>query len=380
MFTSRERVSCALNHEQPDRVPIFFGANSPTTMLAPAYENFKAYLGIKRETKLLSRAFQYSRLDEEVMERFGVDARPLSAGAPPSTLRRDLTENRFIDEWGIHWRQPPGSIYYKATNAPLREATIDDLATFPWPDLAHPSRFEGLAKEAQRMHEDTPYAIVALGYLSTFEHCTLLRGLDTLLMDCVTNRDFVHALLRKITELMIVGIIPYLEAVGEYIDLITMSDDLGTQDSLLMSPKMYRELVKPYQAELISAVKQRTEAKLMFHSCGNIYPLIGDLIEVGIDVLNPIQVSAPDLSDTARLKREFGDKLVFCGGVDTRWVLPNGTTEEVRTEVGRRIRDMAPGGGYILAAVHCIQPDVPPENVCAMLEEAVVAGQYPLTL
>ena len=378
MLAPRERVLTALDHKEPDRVPIFFGVNSPTTMLAPAYERLKDHLGIQAGTRLFSRAFQYARIDEEVMERYGCDARPLSAGPPPSSLAQDLGPDRFIDEWGIHWVQTPGSIYYKATTAPLRHATCADLDRYPWPDLAHPGRFVGLEAEARRMSRETPYAVVALGYLSTFETCTLLRGLDTLLMDCAADPEFVHALMRRVTDRMIEGVIPYLEAVGEHIDLITMADDMGTQNSLLISPGMYRALVKPYQAELIAAVKERTKARLMLHSCGDVYRLIGDFIDIGVDVLNPVQVSSPGLADTARLKREFGTRIAFCGGIDTGHVLPQGSTEDVRAEVRRRLGDLAPGGGYLLAAVHCIQPDVPPDNVVAMLEEAAIAGRYPL--
>jgi uroporphyrinogen decarboxylase len=138
-------------------------------------------------------------------------------------------------------------------------------------------------------------------------------------------------------------------------------------------------MIKPYHAELIGAIKSKTRAKIFFHSDGNIYPLVGDLIDVGVDLLNPVQVSAGDMGDTARLKREFGDRLSFCGAIDTQQILPYGTPDDVRREVRQRIRDLAPGGGYVCAAVHCIQPDVPPENVCAMLEEALVAGQYPLS-
>jgi len=155
---------------------------------------------------------------------------------------------------------------------------------------------------------------------------------------------------------------------------------LGSQKAPLLSTTMYRQLIKPYHAELLSAIKARSRARIFFHSDGNIYPLLNDLIEIGIDVLNPVQVSARDMGDTARLKREFGDRLAFCGAIDSQSVLPHGTPDEVRREVRRRIKDLAPGGGYILAAVHCVQPDVPPENVCAMFEEAVVAGRYPLAL
>jgi uroporphyrinogen decarboxylase len=157
-----------------------------------------------------------------------------------------------------------------------------------------------------------------------------------------------------------------------------MGDDLGSQSSTLISPDLYRRLVKPYHAEAIAALKSASRAKIFFHSDGNIFPLIGDLIEVGVDILNPVQVSAGDMGDTARLKREFGDRLSFCGAVDTQRVLPFGTPDDVRREVRQRIRDLAPDGGYICAAVHCIQPDVPPKNVCAMFEEARIAGRYPV--
>ncbi|MCX6030519.1 MAG: hypothetical protein NT169_14630 [Chloroflexi bacterium] len=380
MLTPRERVLCAINHEEPDRVPIFFGTSSPTTMLGAAYEKFKAYLGVKYPPRLLSKTSQYAQLDEEVLVRCGSDGRLIQPRALPAVIRRELSESKLIDDWGTTWEQRPGVPYYEVVDVPLRNATIDDLETYPWPDLAHPARFEGLAKEAKTLHENSPYAIVALGYLTTFEQVQFLRGLDTWLTDLAANPEFAHALLRKLTDRMIAGLEKYLDAVGPYIDLITFSDDLGSQRAPLISPKMYRRMIKPYQAEVLSVIHKRSKAKVFFHSCGNVYPLIGDFIEIGVDVLNPVQVSAGEMGDTARLKREFGDKITFCGAVDTQWVLPYGTTNDVRAEVRRRIRDLAPGGGYILAAVHCIQPDVPPENVLAMFDETRVAGQYPLAL
>ena len=146
----------------------------------------------------------------------------------------------------------------------------------------------------------------------------------------------------------------------------------------MISPLMYRELLKPLHAELMSAIRRGTKAEIFYHSDGNVYPLISDLVEVGVQLLNPVQVSAGAMGDTARLKKEFGRRLSFCGGIDTQAVLPHGTPAAVRAEVRRRIADLGPGGGYILAAVHCIQPDVLPENVRAMFEEALEAGRYPL--
>jgi len=143
---------------------------------------------------------------------------------------------------------------------------------------------------------------------------------------------------------------------------------------------LYRKLIKPYHVQLFETIKQRSKAKISYHSDGNIYPLLPELIDAGVDLLNPVHVASKDMGDTARLKREFGDRLCFNGAIDSQSVLPHGTPEDVRTEVRRRIKDLAPGGGYILSAVHCIQPDVPPENVCALFDEAVTAGRYPLSL
>jgi uroporphyrinogen decarboxylase len=378
MLTPRERVQCAMNHEEPDRVPFFLGTSSPTTMLGPAYDRFKAHLGIRRETRLFSKAFQYAELDEDILQRFGSDGRPIYAKAGPATLRREVSESVLIDDWGITWERKPSSLYYEIAKCPLRGASIDDLEKYPWPDLAHPSRFVGLADEARRLHDETPYAVVALGYMQLFDMGMLLRGLDQWMLDLAGDPEFAHALLRKVTDMMTASARSYLAEVGPYIDLITISDDLGTQKGPMISPKMYREMIKPYHAELISAIKEKHNVKTFFHSCGDVYRLIPDLIEVGVDVLNPVQVSAGEMADTVRLKREYGGKLTFCGGIDTRWVMPCGTTDDVRAEVRRRITDLAPGGGYIAATVHCIQPDVPPENVVAMCEEVRDFGRYPL--
>ncbi len=378
-MTPRERVLCALNHEEPDRVPIFFGTSGVTTMNTAAYDRLKMHLGLAGETRTFWRALQYAILDEEVMARFQSDGRPLIPGPAPSTLSRDLAPNRFVDGWGITWQCEPGNAYYDIAERPLRNATAADVDKYPWPDVAHPSRFVGL-KEKARAIRDAGYAVVALSGISPFEFSYMLRGMDQWFFDLGGDPDFVRALMRKLTDLMRSAAEKLLDEAGEYIDVIVTGDDLGSQNAPLISTAMYRRLIKPFHFELINSIRQRTKAKIFYHSDGNVYPLIPDLLDVGIDLLNPVHVAARDMGDTGRLKREFGDRLSFCGAIDSQWVLTKGTAEDVRKEVRRRIKDLAPGGGYILASVHCIQPDVPPENVCAMLEEAVRAGQYPLQL
>ena len=217
-----------MNHEEPDLVPIFFGTSSPTTMHAAAYDHLKKHLGVRYPPRLLSKTFQYAQLDEDVLVRCGSDGRLIQPRPLPAVLRCELYESTLIDDWGVTWEQRPGVHYYEVMDAPLRHATIEELATYPWPDLAHPARFEGLAAEAKALHENTPYAIVALGYLTTFEHIQILRGLDTWLADLAADPEFAHAILRKVTDLMVAGLEEYLDAVGPYIDLITFSDDLGS--------------------------------------------------------------------------------------------------------------------------------------------------------
>jgi uroporphyrinogen decarboxylase len=311
------------------------------------------------------------------MQRLGSDGRALTLGAPVSALRRDVSATCVVDDWGLTWQQAPGSLYFEVTEPPLRNLTVSDLDHYPWPDMAAPSRFAGLADQARAI-QAAGYAVVLVSGITLFEHACLMRGLDTYLMDLAADEDFFTALLVKIKSLALPCVREMLRVVGPYADIITTGDDLGMQGGPLLSPRDYRRLVKPHEAELIAAIKQHSRAKVFFHSCGNVYPLVGDLIDIGVDLINPVQVSAGELGDTARLKREFGARLAFNGAVDTRWALPHGTPDDVRREVRRRIKDLAPGGGYICSAVHCLQPDVPPANIVAMCEEVQTAGQYPL--
>jgi uroporphyrinogen decarboxylase len=379
MLSCRERVLCALNHEEPDRVPIFFGTSGATTMLAPEYEKLKAHLGITGDTTVFWRALQYVLMDEEALLWSGSDGRALLLGPAPAPLARDVSADAYVDGWGTLWERKPNAIYYEVADCPIRTATIDDLDRHPWPDLAHPSRYTGIRERAQAIR-DAGYAVVALSGVSPWEQAYVCRGIENALYDLAGNQEFILALMRKITDLMKASVIRLLEEAGDLIDVLITGDDLGMQNSPMMSPRMYRRMIKPFHAEIYGEIRKRTNAKVFYHSDGNIYSLLGDLIEVGIDLLNPVQVNAGDMGDTARLKREFGKHLSFCGAIDTGWVLPCGTPEDVRAEVRRRIKDLAPGGGYILASVHCIQPDVPLENVVAMLDEAKRAGCYPLAL
>jgi len=376
---SRERVLTALNHEEPDRVPLFIGPSGATTVLAPGYERLKTHLGIQGgPTRWISKTMQYVCMDEEVLVRLGSDARPLLPGPAESSLRKQVSDDCVIDDWGIPWRRSPGSTYFEPSDPPLRNATIDDLDKYPWPSITPPGGFDHLVAEAKAIH-GAGYATVLVPGITLFEQAYLMRGLDALLVDVMADPEFFSALISKLKNLMLAYVEQLLNDVGPYVDVIVTGDDLGMTAGPMMSPDTYRQSLKPHHAELLGAIKRRISGKVFFHSCGNVYQLLGDFADAGVELLNPVQVAAGEMGDTVRLKREFGDRLSFCGAIDTRWVLPLGSTEDVRAEVRRRIQDLAPGGGYVVASVHCIQPDVPPENIVAMCDEVQKAGRYPIS-
>jgi uroporphyrinogen decarboxylase len=379
-LTSRERVLLALNHQEPDRVPIVFGADGSTAMLVPAYENLKQHLGLATETRLFDRAFQYARIDEEVMVRFGSDVRTLMGPASSHCASVDGPSDTFTDYWGITWQRPQKGYYYDMVSHPLQGArTPKDIEEYPWPVAEMILDLSGLAERARRLRQESPYAIMGIheGPSSLFEGTWYLRSLPKFMMDLAANPEVAHALLRHMTDVAKITTALFLKEVGQYIDIYRVGDDLGIQSGPMISPRMFRKLVKPYLAEYYAMIHNMTDARLMLHCCGSVRPIMDDLIEIGVDILHPVQVSAKDM-EPGELKAQFGDRLCFCGGIDTQEVLPHGTREDVQEEVQRRIQELAPGGGYLLAAVHAIQPDVPPENVCAMFEAALAHGQYPI--
>ncbi|MBW2062802.1 MAG: hypothetical protein JRI95_14755 [Deltaproteobacteria bacterium] len=377
-LSSRERVLAALNHEEPDRVPLDLGGNA-TTIEAVPYEELKKHLGIKGEPRLFVR--NHVDPPEELLKALHIDTRYVRL-KPPHHFKIQLdSDNSYLDEWGTRWKKPESSLYWDPVDYPLKDATIDDLESYPWPDPDDPGRIEGLREEAKKLRESAQHAIVAdaIG-LGVFESSwVLLRGPERFFMDMALDKLFVKALLEKLTDLHIKFHKNYLDAVGEFIDVIAVSDDLGGEKGPLISPASYLELVKPFQKKLWRFIKNNTEAFLFLHSCGSIYKFIPDLIELGLDIINPVQVAAKDMN-TGKLKKEFGDKITFWGAIDTQRVLPFGSPDDVECEVKQRISDLAPGGGYVLSAVHNIQAGVSPENICRMYEAARQFGQYPISL
>jgi len=378
-MTPRERVMAALRHEEPDRVPLDIGGGNSTSLLVETYENLKQYMGISAPTRIASKAFRIASLDDETMVRLGSDLRPVRLKPPKNWTPPPSEPGTFIDLWGIKWRRAdyPAGYYWELYEHPLANATISDLDSYPWPDPDDSGWFEGLAEEVKDLYENTPYALMGdFGFKGFWEIGYFLRGLEQSLIDIIRNQEFWHAYMEKLLELNCTFAKKFLEITGPYLAVLRTADDLATQNSLMMSPKTYREILKPYQKQLNEVIKRYTDATIFYHSCGNVTAAVGDLIEAGFEAINPVQVSA--IPDPAELKAKYGDKLSFWGAIDTQHVLPHGTPEDVREEVKLRIRQLGRGGGYVAASVHNLNPDVPPQNIIAMSQAVREFGKYPI--
>ena len=380
---SRERVVAALEHREPDRVPISM------SITIDAYNNLKRYLGIDLEEDLKIGRWTEVSIHPLVAEKFGLDVIWLPMGSPHKKPPQPKDpNNQRIDQWGVEWTKmprPDGGYYYEMTNHPLKDATIGDLEDYPWPDPYDPGRVEGLREYFRHIHEDTEFAILTKFGGAVFEQAWYLRGMERFFLDLIEDTAFVHALLNKICQVQMgldeVG----LEAAGEYVDILRLSgEDLGTQEGQIISVPMFRRLVRPYLDRLWSFAKKKLReknprAKIMLHSCGAVRPFIQDWIDLGLDILDPIQPFAKGM-DPFQLKADFGDELSFHGGIDAQHVLPFGTVEEVRQHTRKYIKALAPGGGYIVAPVHNVQGDVAPENLVAMRDAVEEFGHYPIEL
>jgi len=371
-LTYRERFARTLAHQAVDRAPFDLGG-TPMTGIAPeAMERLTQFLGFSGpDADERERFAEFGHLDERVLGYFDIDIRRVGCiVVPENDLARRVSDNAYIDEWGI--KRVWTGTYWDIVDPPLRGASIDDLESYPWPD---PLRIdldsiERLQEEAKRLFNETPYVVSAEHPVyGVFELGCWMCGFDDFLMRMAIEPQFVHRFFEIILDYQKKVIDIYYGALGPYIHFTTSGDDFGTQASTMMSPEMFRELIKPYFAERIAYTKQYTSAAFFHHSCGSVYAIIPDLIDCGVEILNPIQPRARDM-EPDRLKAEFGDQLTFYGGVDTQELLPRGDSEEIDREVRRLLDCMSSNGGYVFAAAHNLQGDVPPESIVAMFDSA----------
>lgn len=382
-MNSRERVLKTLNHQEPDRIPFDLGATIATGIHTTAYRRLRRYLGLPAvEPRIEDVIQQLAAIDDDVAERLQTDCRnvaPRASGIYNLDFRDEGDYTAYTDEWGIDWRMPKsGGFYYDMVRHPLAEAeSVADVADYAWLDAADPYRFSGLRERARAAQAQGKLVILGGLCAGISEMHSWLRGYSQYYTDFYLNPELSEHLMDRVAELKMAYWERALSEAGEHVDVVIEADDMAGQDRLLFSPDIYRRFVKRRHARIHAFIKQQAPAvKIWFHSCGAIRPLIGDLIETGIDILNPVQKSATGM-DLVELKRDFGDALTFWGGgVDTQRVFGTGTPQEVRDDVKRSIDALAPGGGFVFATVHNTQANVPPENFVAMWETLQEYGRY----
>lgn len=381
-MTSRERVQAVLNFETPDRVPIIIGVSNATGIKIRPYRGLLKALNLKVEEKYI---YDWPELgtalpDEQVMLRLHSDVRGVLDRFPLEVYQRNQSRPEhtpFFDDWGGGQMEIAPEEWFPGI-APIPDATtVDVLAKYPWPNMDDPYRVSHVRAQAKALHDANQYAIMATPWLMfPFERAFEMQGMEKFLMNLAVEPDFAQELLNKNNQLCMQLMSHFLDECGDLIDMIKIGDDLGTQESLMISPRMYRRMLKPLHAEMIAMIKQKTKAKVFFHTDGDVFDLIEDFIEIGVDVLNPIQTSAGKMSDLEGLKQRYNKRIVFCGAVDTQKVLPYGTPEQVRQEVKRVINILGKDGGYMLATVHTVMNEVPPENILAMVDAVEEFGKY----
>jgi len=408
-MTSRERILTAVQHSEPDRLPIDCGAMRSTGIQAIAYNKLKAHLGIDSgQTRVFDVVQQLAEPEPWYLDRFNIDAVnagrdfnsdgwkdwALPDGSPgqiPSFMdfRKDNGNWLAYNSGGdLVARMIKGTTYFSQARYPLDRpdwmAVLDDLGgqmeKVCWASLPEPIYEQGLSDESLRrigdhvkqLRSTTDRAVMIAYGANLFEWGSFLRRMDNFLMDLAIEPARAEALLDKLVESHLAGLDRLLPVIGDHVDLIQLGDDLGTESGPFFSADMFREFFKPRYKIIIDHVKKLSPNMVVFlHCCGSIAPLLGDLIEVGVEVINPVQIAAKNM-DPAMLKREFGADITFWGGgCDTQKVLSRGTPQEVRDHVRRNIDILAPGGGFVFDQVHNILAEVPPENVVAMYEEAM---------
>ena len=392
-MTSRERVLTALDHREPDRVPYDLSSTQVTGIAVEACRALRRHLELPElEPVICDIVQQLCMPRDDLMARLEVDTRglfpkshynlPLPVGG--ETWRRthvDAGETwQYRDEWGCLQSFPKrGGLYYTVVETPLpgTDVTVEQVEALPLPAGDEPWRFEGLREDAKRFRDEGTAVVLRSICAGMVEMAVRVRGMENFLVDLMINPAAAEALLQRFLDIKLAFWERALAELGDVVDVIMEADDYGTQESQLISPETFREKVKPKLAELVAHMKKRApQARVFFHSCGSVRPIIPDFIEVGIDILNPVHISAAGMEPTG-LKRDFGADICFWGGgVETQSVLPRGTPQEVRDDVRRNVEALAPGGGWVFNTIHNIQADVPPENVMAMRDALAEYGTY----
>jgi uroporphyrinogen decarboxylase len=406
-MNSRQRILAAIRHQEPDGLPVDLGATPSSGISAIAYANFKRYLGISAgHTRVYDVVQQLAQPEDEILDHFHIDA--LDIGRTFNNLDQDWREFTLpgnlemqVPTWFNPVQQPDGSwsaydsdgvqlalmpqgaTFYDQTCFPYIDGYPDSysdldywmgkvhwsgLAHSPWDHASEGDFWTQLRQRTLALRQSSDRALVIVAGCNLFEWGTFLRRMDNFLVDLVTDQPNVERLLDALMEKHLQTLEKVCQAVGDIADILRFGDDLGTDQGPFMSPATYRKLFKPRHRILTEYVHSHSQLHTFLHSCGSIYKLLPDLVDAGYEIINPVQTNAKNMQPE-RLKREFGDSLVFWGGgCDTRRILNRGTPDQIKDHVRRNIEILSPGGGFVFSTIHNILPDVPPQNIVAMFE------------
>jgi uroporphyrinogen decarboxylase len=388
-MTSRERVYAAIDHTEPDRVPICFGGTGASGIeeCPPNYRaatNLYEYLGIENyEPVAISPVGNIvGNIDERCMQRLHSDMRSVTDN-PPGAVQVDKERRLWPFLYGMRIKKCGIYDMIDFTDPPMAHMTTEkDIEEYPyWPDVKMDT-MKGVVERVKRLHEETDYFVCGMQSFGYFplNGYGFISGMDKWMLDMKVHPDFYHKLCERFMEINLAFADKFYGGVGKYLDAAMVFDDLGNQQGPLMSLNDYREFYKPYQSRIINHIRQylRPEAKIILHSCGSVYHFIPEFIEIGINCINPVQPLAKNM-EPWRLKREFGREMAFLGGFDVQKLLPLGTVDEIRKGARLLIDEYAKDGGFIFGASQIVQCNIPPENVAAMFDSAYEYGKYPVT-
>jgi uroporphyrinogen decarboxylase len=364
----------AINFMEPDRVPVDNGG-VVSGMHEVAYRNLLKYLDMEDTITIYDAVQRLALVKDEVLDLLGVDTRYILTNAPSFWQFEEKDDGSWVDEFGTGYER--SELYSDYLHPVLANATLNEVKAYTFPDPEDPARFEGLRDRARHLYETTDYALVGGNVPSLFYLCWVLRGMEQFMTDIVANRDMANYLMDKVVEWNITLLDGLLSEIGEFIEYQWIGDDWGIQHGPLISPRMFREMVAPRFKQIIAAIKSKTQAKVIYHTCGATYWVMEDLIDIGVDIVQPLQANAAGNEDPEKLKKDFGGRMVFHGNTNNQGVFHK-SKAEVIADALYRIRYLAPGGGYIFSSGHNIQANMPPENILALFNTAKEYGRYPI--
>jgi uroporphyrinogen decarboxylase len=377
-MNSRERILTTLDHREPDRVPFDLAGTTWTGIANGAYQKLRMFLGKDHEEPVWSDVVQQIVIpSDEMLKILEVDTRGLF---PLTSHNWDVYDKltdkgdnwEYHDEWSFtHHFPKTGGLWFSLVKHPMENIVpdVNEISRFNWPAASDKERIKGLREKAVRFKEQGKIVMLKGICAGIFEMHQRFRGMTNALVDPLLYPEFSDLLIGKIADLKIEFWTMALDELADLVDVIAEADDYGTQESQLIDPDHFRLYYKPHITRIIEAMRKNAPgAKIMFHSCGNVRPIIPDFIEMGINILNPVHINAAGM-EPYQLKKDFGKDIVFWGGgVDTQKILARGTPGEVSDDVAKNIDALSPGGGFVFAAVHNIQSEVPPQNIMAMYE------------